>query len=168
MSLSFEPIPSDSVTKKELFKLTAPLDTVNCELLNDARPLFVVLASSPAMVIWLSDTVVSIPSPPVKVKVSPVENESFDPLSAANDKLDTTVPKLNWPEPSVLRNWPFEPSPSGNVKVVFDVTAFGDLSAMKLEPLSESSNSCRLPPVELPFPTLKFAGVGVEPSKISV
>ena len=95
VSLSFEPIPSLSITKKELFKLTAPLDTVNCELLNDARPLFDVLASSPAIVIVLSDTVVSIPYPPVKVKVSPVENESFDPLSAANDKLDTTVPKLN-------------------------------------------------------------------------
>ena len=95
MSLSFEPIPSLSITKKESFRLTAPLATVNCELLNDARPLFVVLASSPAIVIWLSDTVVSIPSPPVKVKVSPVENESFDPLSAASDKLDTTVPKLS-------------------------------------------------------------------------
>ena len=50
-------------------------------MLNDARPLFVVLASSPLMVITLSPTVVSIPSPPVKVKVSPVENESFDLLS---------------------------------------------------------------------------------------
>ena len=95
MSLSFEPIPSLSITKKESLILTAPLDTVKCELLNDARPLLDVLASSPAMVITLSPTVVSIPSPPVKVKVSPVENESFDPLSAANDKLDTTVPKLN-------------------------------------------------------------------------
>ena len=82
MSLSFEPIPSLSVTKKESLKLTAPLDTVKCELLNDARPLFDVLASSPTIVITLSPTVVSIPSPPVKVKVSPVENESFDPLSA--------------------------------------------------------------------------------------
>ena len=95
MSLSFEPIPSLSITKKESFRLTAPLATVNCELLNDARPLFDVVASSPAIVIVLSDTVVSIPSPPVKVKVSPVENESFDPLSAANDKLDTTVANSN-------------------------------------------------------------------------
>ena len=166
--MSLEPIPSDSVTNNAAANETAPLDTSKCELLNDATPLLDVLASSPAIVIWLSDTVVSIPSPPVKVKVSPVENESFDPLSAASDKLDTTVPKLNWPEPSVLRNWPFEPSPSGNVNVVFEVTAFGALSPTKLEPLSESSNSCRLPPVELPFPTLKFAGVGVEPSKISV
>ena len=65
-------------------------------------------------------------------------------------------------------NCPEEPSPSGNVNVGSLVTAFGALSATKLVPLSESSNSCKLPPVELPFPTLKFAGVGVEPSKISV
>ena len=63
-----------------------------------------VLASSPAIVIALLLTVVSIPSPPVKVNVSPVLNVSLEPLSAANDNELVTVPKLNAPEPSVLRN----------------------------------------------------------------
>ena len=47
---------------------TAPLDTSKCELLNDATPLLDVLASSPEICIWLFDTVVSIPSPPPKLK----------------------------------------------------------------------------------------------------
>ena len=127
-----------------------------------------VLASSPAIVIVLSDTVVSIPSPPVNVNVSPVDIESLDPLSAANDKVDTTVPKLKVPEPSVFRNWPFEPSAAGRVYVVSVVIAFAAFIAVKFEPLSESSYSFKLPPVEFPFPTLKSAGVGVEPSRISV
>ena len=83
---------------------TAPLDTSKCELLNVARPLFDVLASSPAIVIVLSDTVVSIPSPPVNVNVSPVLNVSLEPLSAANDNELVTVPKLKVPEPSVFKN----------------------------------------------------------------
>ena len=33
------------------------------------------------------ETAVSMPSPPVKVSVPPVENVSFDPLSAARVKL---------------------------------------------------------------------------------
>ena len=63
--------------------VTSPDDTPNIES-NDATPLlFESDASSAAMVIALSDTVVSIPSPPLKVKVSSVLKVSLLPESAA-------------------------------------------------------------------------------------
>lgn len=78
--------------------VTTPLETVKSALAKDAIPLFEVVANSPAIVIVLSLTVVSIPSPPVNVNVCPVLNVSLLPESAASVKLDVTVPKLNCPE----------------------------------------------------------------------
>ena len=46
---------------------TAPLETVKFALANEATPLFVVDASSPAIVILPSALVTSIPSPAVRV-----------------------------------------------------------------------------------------------------
>jgi len=43
--------------------------------------------------------------------------------------------KESEPEPSVVKTWLAEPSPSGNVNVVLVVTALGALSAIKFEPL---------------------------------
>ena len=70
-----------------LFTVTAPELTEKSSLEKDAIPLLDVVASSPAIVISSSDTVVSIPSPPEKVSVLPVEKLSFEPLSAASVNL---------------------------------------------------------------------------------
>ena len=65
------------------FTVTSPEVTVKSVPSKDAIPLFVsVLHLHLAMVITSSPTVVSIPSPPVKVNVFPVVNVSSDPLSA--------------------------------------------------------------------------------------
>ena len=78
---------------------------------------------------------------------------SSEPLSAASVIVDETVPKLKFPEPSVFKNWPFEPSPSGNVKVVVVVTALGALSPIKFVPLLVPSFNFKVPPTvdELPI-----------------
>ena len=54
-----------------------------------------------AKVTSLSETVVSIPVPPVNVNVSPVLNVSFEPLSAAIVKFVVIPLKDRLPEPSV-------------------------------------------------------------------
>lgn len=90
---------------------TAPLVTVKSVASKEATPLFEVLASSAAIVIVSSDTVVSIPSPPVNVKVPPVLNVSLVPESADSVKLDVTVANSKSPFESFLRNCPVEPAP---------------------------------------------------------
>ena len=73
-------------------------------MLNVATPLLADVASSAAIVITLSVTVVSIPSLPVNVIVSPVFTVSFEPESAAILNVLTTVPNVRLPEPSVFKN----------------------------------------------------------------
>ncbi len=53
--------------------VTAPLETVKLSELNDAIPLLLVVASSPAIVSKLPTIVVSIPSPPIILNSSPKE-----------------------------------------------------------------------------------------------
>tara|TARA_R100000657_G_C4655568_1_gene99573 strand:- start:82 stop:864 length:783 start_codon:yes stop_codon:yes gene_type:complete len=65
---------------------TAPLETLKSPV-KEATPLFDEVASSAVIVMVSLETAVSIPSPPVNVSVPPVENVSFDPLSAASVKL---------------------------------------------------------------------------------
>ena len=93
------------------FAVTAPLETVKFAFAKEATPLFEVLASSAAIVIVSSDTVVSIPSPPVNVKVPPVLNVSLLPESADSVKLDVTVANSKSPFESFLKNCPVEPAP---------------------------------------------------------
>ena len=85
------------------FTLTAPLDTEKSVESKDAPPLLPVVASSAAILIVLLLTVVSIPSPPVKFKVSlSKETASSEPLSAPTVKLEDTVAKLTAPLPFVI------------------------------------------------------------------
>ena len=94
-SLAFSIEPANCVFETPpAFIVTAPDDTSKSALANEAIPLLEVDASSPAIVISSSLTVVSIPSPPENVKVEPVVNESFEPLSAAsvNDVLIDVEP----------------------------------------------------------------------------
>ena len=108
--------------------LTAPDETSKSAEAKDATPLLDAVASSAAIVISSSETVVSIPSPPENVNVPPVLNVSLEPLSAASESVCVTVPKDNAPEPFVFKNWSEEPSAAGNVNVTFAARAFGDLS----------------------------------------
>ena len=93
--------------------VTSPDEVSKSALLNVAIPLLLSEASSPVIVISLSDTTVSIPVPPVNVIVSPVLTESFEPVSAAILNVLTTVPNDRLPEPSVLKNCPDVPSAVG-------------------------------------------------------
>ena len=98
----------------------------------------------------------SIPVPPVNVKVFPVVKVSFEPLSAASVIVDEIVDQLKAPvEPSVVKTWPFEPTPSGNVSVVSAVTAFGALIAIKCEPLFVPSFNFKVPPTVVELPMFK-------------
>ncbi len=68
------------------FIVTTPLDTEKLSELNEATPLFEVLASSPAIVIVVLLADVSIPSPPAIVKVSLSKSISIVPLSVVASK----------------------------------------------------------------------------------
>ena len=81
-AFAIEPASSAFATPPS-FMVTAPDDTAKLSELKDATPLLDVVASSPAIVISSSLTVVSIPSPPENVRVPPVEKVSLLPLSAA-------------------------------------------------------------------------------------
>ena len=85
-------------------------------------------AFSPAIVIVLFDTVVSIPSPPVNVSVSLVLNVSFVPLSAASVNELEIVPNESVPEPFVFKNWSAEPSALGKVNSTLPESEFGAFS----------------------------------------
>ena len=111
-AFAIEPASSSLLTPPFLI-VTTPDDTEKLSELNEATPLLDVLASSPAIVISSSDTVVSIPSPPVNVSVPPVENESLLPLSAASVKVLVIEPNDKTPEPSVFRNCHALPSALG-------------------------------------------------------
>ena len=67
-------------------KLTAPLDTEKNVSLNDAMPLLEVEAFDPAIVTSLPDAEVSIPVPPVTVKVSLSRSIAIVPLSVVKSK----------------------------------------------------------------------------------
>ena len=86
------------------FTVTAPELTPKSSLENDATPLFEVVASSPAIVIVSSETVVSIPSPPVNDSVPPVVKVSFVPLSAesVNDVFIDVEPPNETAEPFIF------------------------------------------------------------------
>lgn len=76
---------------------------------NVAIPLLVSVASSAAIDILLSETVVVIPSPPAKVNVSPVLKLSALPESAATvNAPEATAAKLKLPDPSTFRYCPSE------------------------------------------------------------
>ena len=106
---------------------TAPDETSKSAVAKDAIPLFDTVASSPAIVIVLSDTVVSIPSPPVKFSVSVSKSTgSSEPLSAPIVSWVVSWAQLNPPLPSVLRYLLAVPS-SGQVYVYEVHTAFGAL-----------------------------------------
>ena len=68
------------------FIVTAPLDTLKLSELNDAIPLFAVVASSPATVSVFEVADVSIPSPPAIVKVSLSKSIAIVPLSELTSK----------------------------------------------------------------------------------
>jgi len=85
-------------------RVTAPDDTVKSVASNDATPLLLSVASSAEMVIVLFVTAVSIPSPPVKVNVSPVLKVSLEPLSAASVKDDAAgAAKVDCPNHQLLK-----------------------------------------------------------------
>ena len=117
-------------------------------------PANVATVLSIAKVISLSETVVSIPVPPVNVKVWPVVNVSFEPLSAASVKLlEAGAANDRLPEPSVVNKWPLEPSALGKVNVTELPTLLGALSAMKCAPLLVPSLNLIVPPVVALLPT---------------
>ena len=96
--------PTMSCTLSALI-VTSPEDTVKSVPSNVATPALVSVASSAAIVMVSSDTVVSTPSPPVKVRVPPVENVSFEPLSADKVKdvlSDAVVADVTLPFASIV------------------------------------------------------------------
>ena len=97
MSVVVEPLVNVLLPNVIVFVSTCPLVTVKFAVANEATPLLAVVASSPVIVIVLSVTDVSIPSPPVNVKVSPVLIVSFVPLSAESVNVDTTVANSKLP-----------------------------------------------------------------------
>jgi len=99
-------------------RVTAPEETSKSSLSKDAIPLLDAVASSAAIVIVSLLTVVSIPSPPVKVSVPPVLKVSSDPESAAIVKLEAAGAENDrLPEPSLVRTSPLSPSSAGIVSV---------------------------------------------------
>ena len=140
----------------KLISVAVAVTATSSFILGDVKVLFVSVCVpvnvatvlSIAKVIVLSETVVSIPVPPVNVKVWPVVNVSFEPLSAASVKLlDAGAANERLPEPSVVNKWPLEPSALGKVNVTELATLLGDLSAMKCAPLLVPSLNLIVPPV---------------------
>ena len=111
------------------------------------EPVRVATVESIAYVISLFDTVVSIPVPPVNVRVSLVLNVSLEPLSAASVKELEIVSNSKVPEPFVFRNCPAEPSAAGKVNVVLDEREFAAFSPIKCVPLFVPSLIFNVPPV---------------------
>jgi hypothetical protein len=68
-----------------------------------------------------------------------------------------TVAKSKLPAPSVFKNCPGEPSPSGNTNVVVAETALGDLRAIKFEPLFVPSLNLIVPPTVAEVPTISWS-----------
>ena len=69
LAFAIDPANSALATPPSLI-VTAPLDTAKLSELNEATPLFEVVASSPAIVIVFPVAEVSMPSPPAIVRVS--------------------------------------------------------------------------------------------------
>ena len=95
----------------------------------------------------------SIPVPPVNVRVSLVLNVSLEPLSAASVKELEIVSNSKVPEPFVFRNCPAEPSAAGKVNVVLDEREFAAFSPIKCVPLFVPSLIFNVPPVVALLPT---------------
>ena len=83
--LAMDPASSSLETPESLI-VTAPLVTEKLSVLNEAIPLLVEVASSPAIVIVVPVAEVSIPSPPATVKVSLSISISIVPLSVVASK----------------------------------------------------------------------------------
>ena len=65
-----------------------------------------------------------------------------------------TVTKSKFPVPSVFKNWPAVPSPSGKTKVLLPVTALGALKPIKFVPLLVPSLNLISPPAVSELPIL--------------
>ena len=76
------------------------------------------------------------------------------PVSPAKSKAWSTTANAKLPEPSVFINSPAEPSPSGNVNVVVEVTLFGALSPICPAPLFVPSLNFIVPPTEVSLPKI--------------
>jgi len=85
LALAIDPANSALATPPSLI-VTAPLDTAKLSELNEATPLFEVVASSPAIVIVFPVAEVSIPSPPAIVRVSESKSIAMVPLSVVASK----------------------------------------------------------------------------------
>ncbi len=135
--------------------VTAPDVTAKSAVANEATPLLVVLASSPEIVIALLATEVSIPSPPVNVRVSPVFTVSAEPESAAIVNELTTVAKSKLPEPSVFKNCPAVPSACGWTKpsIITSPDPFGVITIL---PLVLVDDIVLVAPVTVILPILKL------------
>src|SRR5210317_992088 len=130
--------------------------TVTLEFVNDEFCIFeivVELASIAArsIVTVFYYIVVSILVPPVKVKVSPVVNVSVPVSPVISNDPDGTAANDITPEPSTVKNCPFENEP-GKVNVTSDAWLFGAFNATKFEPLSVPSLNLIVPPVDVEFP----------------
>ena len=96
--------------------MTAPDVTVKSVASKLAIPLLVSVASSADIVMVLSVTAVSIPSPPVKVNLSVSRlTVSSVPVSAPTVSTVDTSWKVTEPLPSVTRACPLVPSVLGKV-----------------------------------------------------
>ena len=93
--------------------VTSPEATVKSVPSNVAIPLLVSVASSAAIDTLLSVTVVVIPSPPAKTKVSPVLKLSVVVPSEIVNAPEATAAKLKLPDPSTFRYCPSEPAVRG-------------------------------------------------------
>lgn len=102
-AFAIEPASCPFVTPPVLID-TAPDDTVKSADAKEATPFADAVASSPAIDISSSETVVVIPLPPLNVNVPPVLNVSLEPLSAASESVWVTVPKDSCQEPFVFKN----------------------------------------------------------------
>ena len=135
-SLEFAIEPASCVLViPDALTVTAPDVTAKSSEEKDAIPLLDAVASSAAIVIALFATVVSIPSPPKNVRVSPVLKVSLEPLSAARVNVVLTVAKESVPEPFVLRTWSALPSALGNVNATLPDNEFGEFNCRWCVPL---------------------------------
>ena len=110
--------------------VTSPEATVKSVPSNVAIPLLVSVASSAAIDTLLSVTVVVIPSPPAKTKVSPVLKLSVVvPSEIVNATRSEQQQSLSYADPSTFRYCPSEPAVvAGNVKLTSAARAAGDFN----------------------------------------
>ena len=68
-----------------------------------------------------------------------------------------TVAKSKLPEPSVFKNWPAEPSPSGKTNVCELVIELGAFKPIKFVPLLVPSFNFKVPPVDKELPITNWS-----------